>query len=434
VRTKRIFTAAVAVVTVITMAAGCSSSNSSAKNSSAPITLNFATNLIGSGASTSAVSEQLIKEFEAKYPNVHIELQTAAGTALQSLIQLSFSSDNVPDVFNFWRPQPAFNMDKYIASGKLGDLSSLAAEPSVKDLFDQSAWTTATVDGKVWGIPLESFSVPFIVNTKVFAEAGLPLPTTWDTLVSDVAALKAKGIIPWMVSQMPAEQSNERLLDYVLDRELGNQKALDLYAGKVSFKSPEVEKALADYLSISVNAGPSDASALTNNAAIAKYFNTGQAAMMLTNSGYLPAIDKAVASDMKVIPFPTIPGGAQTTANMEKDLTALMYASAKGLADPNKGPVIKDFLKFFTSHEAQTLLANQSILVPAIGVKGDPASTSTLFVDVQAQSAAAPGDKWLGNARTPSQQQVFYPLVAQAWTGAFTATQFADQLESMFHK
>jgi len=191
---------------------------------------------------------------------------------------------------------------------------------------------------------------------------------------------------------------------------------------------------LADYLSISVKAGPSDSSSLTNNAAIAKYFNTGKAAMMLTNSGYLPAVDKAVASGMKVIPFPTIPGGAQTSAHMEKDLTGLMYASAKGLADPNKGPVIKNFLKFITSHEAQTLFANASILVPAIGVKGDPATTTTLFADVQTQSAAAPGDKWLGNARTPSQQQVFYPLVAQAWTGALTATQFADQCETMFHK
>lgn len=419
----------------MTMAAGCSSSSSGSASSSAPpVTLSFATNMVGSGAATGPIVEQLIKDFEAKYPNVHIELQTAAGTALQSLIQLSFSSDNVPDVFNFWRPQPAFNMDKYIASGLLGDLSSLAAEPPVKDLFDASAWGTATVNGKVWGIPLQSFAVPLIVNTKVFADAGLPLPTTWDILVSDVAALKAKGIIPWMVSDLPAEQSNERLMDYVLDRELGNQKAMDVFSGKVSFTAPEVEKALADYLSIAVKTGPSDSSSLTNNAAIAKYINTGQAAMMLTNSGYLPAVDKAIAKDMKVMPFPLIPGGAQTEAHMEKDLTSLMYAGAKGLADPNKGPVIKDFLKFMTSHDAQTKFANASILVPAIGVKGDPATTTTLFADLQAQSAAAPGDKWLGNARTPSQQQAFYPLIAQAWTGAFTAPQFADKLEAMFKK
>jgi ABC-type glycerol-3-phosphate transport system substrate-binding protein len=155
--------------------------------------------------------------------------------------------------------------------------------------------------------------------------------------------------------------------------------------------------------------------------------------MLIDNSGYLPAIDKTVAESMKVIPFPTIPGGAETSSHMEKDLTTLMYASKAGLADKAKGPAIRNFLTFMTSLTAQKMFSNQSVLVPASKVTPDASKTGTLFADVQKATSALPGDKWLGNGRTPSQEQVFYPLMSQAWSGQFTGKQFAQQLQAMFH-
>ena len=432
-RRKRSIVAALAVAAV-TALAGCSGSSGSA-NGNAPVTLTFATNLISAEENgTSPVVKELISQFEAQHPNVTIEEQTSQATALQQVVQLAFASQDVPDVFNFWRPQPAFNMDKYIASGQLADLTDLANEPDVKSVFPDSSWQTATVDGKVWGLPLYNFAVPLVVNKKVFAAAGVPLPQTWADLKAAVPALKAAGYIPWTLSTQDAQQSDDRLLDYVLDRAIGNDGALALFRGERSFTDPAILQVLDEYLSISSGFGPDDAAALDNNAAIAKYFNTGRSAMLLTNSGYLPSIDKEAAKDMTVIPFPTMPGGAQTDPHIEKDLTTLMYASAASMRDESKGPVIRDFLKFVTSPEAQKMFADQSILVAAVNVQPDTAKTGELFAEVQEQTSSLEGDKWLGNGRTPSQQQAFYPLMAEAWTGAFTAQQFAERLDSMFHK
>jgi ABC-type glycerol-3-phosphate transport system substrate-binding protein len=432
-RRKRSIVAALAVAAV-TALAGCSGSNGSA-NGNAPVTLTFATNLISAEENgTSPVVKELISQFQAQHPNVTIEEQTSQATALQQVVQLAFASQNVPDVFNFWRPQPAFNMDKYIASGQLADLTDLANEPDVKSVFPDSSWQTATVDGKVWGLPLYNFSIPLVVNKKVFAAAGVPLPQTWDDLKAAVPALKAAGYIPWTLSTQDAQQSDDRLLDYVLDRAFGNDGALALFRGERSFTDPAVVQALDEYLSISSGFGPDDAAALDNNAAIAKYFNTGRSAMLLTNSGYLPAIDKEAAKDMTVIPFPTMPGGAQTDPHIEKDLTTLMYASAASMKDETKGPVVRDFLKFVTSPGAQKMFADQSILVAGVNVQPDTAKTGELFAEVQEQTSSLEADKWLGNGRTPSQQQTFYPLMAEAWTGAFTAQQFAERLDSMFRK
>jgi raffinose/stachyose/melibiose transport system substrate-binding protein len=435
--TKRALAVTATMAAIVLLAAGCStsppSSSVDAAKANAPVTLTFATNLISAQPTgTSPVTKELIAQFEKKYPNVKIQLEESQATALQPVIQLAFASNKVPDVFNFWRPQPAFNMNTYIASGELGNLTSLAKTKSIHNEFPATSWATATVDGKVWGLPLENFSVPLIVNKAVFSKAGLPLPTTWAKLKSDVPALKSKGIIPWTLSTQPVQQSDDRLLDYVLNGELGNAKALALFEGKGSFTSPAVEKALSDYMSISSNDGPSDAAALDDNSAIAKYFNTGQSAMLIDNSGYLPAIDKSVAANMEVIPFPTIPGGVETTPHIEKDLTTLMYASKAGLADKAKGPAIRNFLAFMTSPTAQKMFAEQSVLVPATKVSLDPAKTGQLFASVQKTTSTLPGDKWLGNGRTPSQEQTFYPLMSQAWSGQFTAKQFAQQLQAMF--
>lgn len=432
-RKRRVAMAAAAAVALAAAVTACGSSNGSSGSGS--VTITFATNQItAQDNGTTPVFKQLISDFEKQNPGVHIQLEEAQATALQPLIQLAFASHNVPDVFNFWRPQPAFNMNNYIASGELGDLSSLARTPAVKSEFAASAWQTATVGGKVWGLPLVDFSVPFLVNKAVFDKAGLPLPTTWQRLVSDVPALKAKGFIPWTVSTESTDQSDDRLLDYVLDRELGNQAALGLFRGTGSFTFAKVEKALADYFSVADGYGPPDAASLDDNAAIAKYYNTGKSAMLLTNSGYLPSVSASAAKTTEVLPFPVIPGGAEQSPHIEKDLTTLMYASAAALNSPTTGPLVKKFLTMATSPKTEQALADQSVLAAAARVKANPAMTGPLFAGVQQTTAAEPGDKWLGNARTPSQQQSFYPLMAATWTGSLSATNFASQLESMFHQ
>jgi ABC-type glycerol-3-phosphate transport system substrate-binding protein len=431
-RKRRVAMAATALA-VAAAATACASSNGS--NGSGSVTITFATNQItAQDTGTTPVFKQLISDFEKQNPGVHIQLEEAQNTALQPLIQLAFASHNVPDVFNFWRPQPAFNMNNYIASGELGNLTPLARTPAVQSEFPASSWQTATVGGKVWGLPLTNYSVPLIVNKAVFAKAGLPLPTTWHTLVSDVPALKAKGYIPWTVSTESTDQSDDRLLDYVLDRELGNQAALNLFEGKDSFTSPQAEKALADYMSVSAGYGPPDASSLDDNEAIAKYYNTGRSAMILTNSAYAPTVAGSAARTSEVIPFPLIPGGAETTPHMEKDLTTLMYASTAALSNPAIGPLVKKFLTLATSLQTEQALSDNDVLAAAPRVKVNASKTGQLFAEIQQTTSAEPEDKWLGNGRTPSQQQSFYPLMAETWSGSFSASSFASQLASMFQQ
>lgn len=431
-RGRRYVAAAAAGALAISLGA-TTASFASQRRAAPQVTITFATNQIGPGNGLSPALTKLISQFEQKYRNVHIQLIESQSTALQSVIQLDFSSHKVPDVFNFWRPDPAFNMNNYIASGELANLGSLYREPAVRKEFPALSWATATKQGKVWGIPMVNFFVPFVVNTAVFKAANLPLPTTWSRLVKDVPALKAKGYIPWAISTGTADQNDDRVLDYVFDRMLGNQAALNLFAGKGSWTSPKVVQAIADTAQITVNDAPVDASSLDDAEVLAKYFNTGKAAMYLGNSGFLTDISGSVLSHLKVLPFPLIPGGAEKTAHTEKDLTTLMYASSQAYNDPTTGPYVKDFLLWVTSPKAEQMYADASTPVPAVSVRYKPSDVGSLLAAAEKVQQPELQDVWLGEARQPSQELLFYPLVQEFWVGKFTPPQFAQQMQSMFH-
>ena len=69
----------------------------------------------------------------------------------------------------------------------------------------QTAWRTATLDGKVYGIPINMFYVEFLANKAVFDRAGVAIPTDWPSLLDAVKALKAKGELPWAISIGPID-------------------------------------------------------------------------------------------------------------------------------------------------------------------------------------------------------------------------------------
>ena len=95
---------------------------------------------------------------------------------------------------------------------------------------------------------------------------------------------------------------------------------------------------------------------------------------------------------------------------------------------------MKKFLTMATNSQMEQSLADNDVLAAATNVKTNPAKAGQLFTEIQTTSSAEPEDKWLGNARTPSQEQSFYPLMAEQWSGSFSVSSFASQLASMFQQ
>jgi multiple sugar transport system substrate-binding protein len=125
---------------------------------------------------------KLVKQWnargDAKVKLTYIPIaQYIGGTQLQA----AFSANKGPDIFVI---SPG-DFLRYYNGGVLYDLTD--ALGSGKDDFYASALSTRTVDGRIYGIPMESEPVLMFYSVKAFEKAGLSegdIPKTWDDLLN----------------------------------------------------------------------------------------------------------------------------------------------------------------------------------------------------------------------------------------------------------
>ncbi|HEY8654869.1 MAG TPA: ABC transporter substrate-binding protein [Dermatophilaceae bacterium] len=145
----------------------------------ANVTINWWT---GQSSDAENLLEKLAKEYTAAHPNITINTSSGASTTDQLLNKLSagFVSNTYPDIsytFGSWATQLG-------ESGRTQDITALTKAPSFGwDQFPASARATATVHGKVIGLPAVVDNLGLIYNKKLFDQAGLSYPTpewSWD--------------------------------------------------------------------------------------------------------------------------------------------------------------------------------------------------------------------------------------------------------------
>jgi ABC-type glycerol-3-phosphate transport system substrate-binding protein len=395
-----------------------------------PVTLRFGTSYVPAQPMGRPVREILAK-FQADYPNVSIAIEETPGNDHQTKIKLDASSDRVPDFFNYWRLDPGFGLDQIARAGRLADLTEWTkTDPAFTGLFDESSWRTASLDGKVYGVPVIMFYVEFLANKAVFDRAGVALPTDWPSLLASVKALKEKGELPWAVS-IGNDSQGGRAYNYVVNRMVGNERAMRMHGALEPINVPEMVQA-AEYLrALMVGYVPEDAIAIKNEVVYAKYVNANRGGLILDGSWVTATIKPEVQENLVVLEFPLLPGGAQAQRNVERDLTTLWYMSAKAMADDNKRPYVLELLRRLSSREAGKLFAEQAqVPIPMLGVEVDQDKVVRVAKEAQALALSVPANKWIPSAMRPDRRAKFEPLLGEFLAGKHEA--FVDQLGRIF--
>jgi len=99
--------------------------------------------------------------------------------------------------------------EELVKAGLMRDLTDLANKEHWKDVIrPASLLTECTVDGKVYCIPVNIHSWQWLwLSNKAFADAGVPVPKTWDEFVAAAPALEKAGKIPLAVGQQAWQTS-----------------------------------------------------------------------------------------------------------------------------------------------------------------------------------------------------------------------------------
>lgn len=149
-----------------------------------PITIEFWTH---EDVNRQALEDRYIAEFMEKHPNVTVNVTRQSATKVIELIQTAFAAGEGPTIFNL-----SIN-DEYplIAAGRVAPMNYKAAgykdAKEVIGSYVEGMLDPVTVDGDVYGLPLELTNWCIFINKKVFKDAGLnpetDYPKTWEEMV-----------------------------------------------------------------------------------------------------------------------------------------------------------------------------------------------------------------------------------------------------------
>lgn len=175
----------------------------------------------------------LIADFEARNPDIHVtQIGTADYSKLNSAIQDGYGTPDVVQLEYFALPQ-------YAVSGQLRDLTSRTT--NYGSFYTPGSWSSVQLDGRVYGVPMDSGPMAFFYNQEVFEQAGVDASKirTWDDYYRAAKKLKENGVyiaaddgdasfynaMIWLAGGRPYNTSHDgKEVSITLDTDTGTQE------------------------------------------------------------------------------------------------------------------------------------------------------------------------------------------------------------------
>ncbi|WP_457032251.1 ABC transporter substrate-binding protein [Kitasatospora sp. P5_F3] len=386
------------------------------------------------GDATNKVEKQIADTFNKTSP-VKVVLDTVPGADYQQKLQTVINTPQAPDVFFNWG---GGSIQPFVKADLLLPLDGfIAKEPGLKDNFLPSVFNSAVVDGKPYGIPMRGTQpVLLFHNKKVLADAGLAAPKTWDELVTDAKALKAKGITPIALGggdKWPTLMWFEYLYDRIAGPGLFQQA---LNGDKAAWASEDSRRALATLKEL-VDAGAFgtnfDSVKFTDGGAPALVAK-GKAAFELMGSWYYSTQQDAnpdfAKSGLGYTNFPSVSGGKGDPAAVVGN-TNNFYSVLKKTKHPEAAAA---FLKLMYSDEfvqAQLAVGNLPTTTNTVNFLDTAASPAYSKYQYELVKAAPSFQLSWDQAYPPSAMTPIHTAVQQFFNGKTDADGFIKAMQAL---
>lgn len=284
--------------------------------------------------------------FEAKNPNIQVEMQFVPFDSYQQKLITAFASGEAPDVFHcsvgwatdLWRQGVLLQLDSFISGAK----------EVQKDQFVASGWLYNNRDGKTFGIPMEGPDTDVIgFNVDVLKAAGLDTSfeamPTWNDFLTYARKLTIKNA-DGSFKQAAFQVSDFRgFNDFVSWNYANGGKLYKPDFSGVEINAKNGVEVIEWYRQLlyqeKVSAAPSA------NQDLLALLLSGQAAMVFSGSYNAQNLkDQNANFNFGYFPIPTGPSGSKRTARSWCNMTVLSKA-------PKNQEAAWTFARFNASHE-----------------------------------------------------------------------------------
>lgn len=143
--------------------------------------------------------KRIFNRLGERYPYLDIEDASIAGAEFLFILKTDFANGNDPNIFGLW-PGSDFNL--LVKERKVADLTDLLKEdPAWYDQFKETTWDMVTVDGHIYGLPIELIYEGLFINRDLFETYDVKIPTTYEELLQAIKIFKENDIIPIAYNQ-----------------------------------------------------------------------------------------------------------------------------------------------------------------------------------------------------------------------------------------
>jgi len=395
-----------------------------------------------SGPPGEPIRQAAIDRFNKANPNSKITATFFQNDAYKQKIKTAIGAGQAPTMIWGWG---GGGLKSYVEASQVEDLTDWFAQQSaLKDKIFPSSFGAATVNGKIYAMPIETVQ-PIILyyNKKVFEQVGVQPPQSYGDILALLPKFNAKGIAPFSLGGQ-SRWTNMMWLEFLLDRQAGPDVFNRVFAGeKNAWSDPAVLEMLTKVQNlVKADAFEKGFSSVTadSNADQALLY-TGKAAMMVHGS-WSYGIQQAQGGDfvksgaLGFMNFPGIEGGKGDPKNTVGNPGQYLSISSKASAEAKETAK-----KFFST----TLVDNDEVAgwiksggVPII--KGSDAQLASSpdaeflkFVYNTSANATTFAQSW-DQALSPTAAETLLDNIAKLFQLQITPQQWVDSMNGVIGK
>lgn len=352
--TKWIFKLIIAGLMIITLSACQPKSekrSSERETTDEPITLTIRNPKV----EISTQFEEMVMAYELEHPHVDIQVHTVGGAADDLAdLKAQIAAGDGPDIFT----NTGYD-NVEIWSDYLEDLSD---QPWIKHAYKDTL-KPVTMDGKVYGMPLNLEGYGFIYNKDLFNKAGLQtLPKTLSELQQAAELIQAAGITPFATGYYEEWKLGDHLLNIAFAQQKDPQAFINhLNNGKTKITDNQKFLDIISLLDTTLKYGNDNPLTTDYNTEV-NLFATGKAAMIQQGNWIQPMIDQ-ISPDMN-IGFLPIPINEELADAIVVGVSNYWVVNKQSSAEKKREA--KKFLNWMVSSEqGKSFMTKQFKFIPA---------------------------------------------------------------------
>lgn len=253
--------------------------------------------------------EEAASQYEQAHSGVKLALHSLDSASYKEKLAADFTGTAQDiDVFYDWAPA---KLTQLVKAGRVLPLDGYISDEKLTEIKKDSQ-KSFVVDGKLYGLPMNSSMMLVYCNRELFEKAGAQLPATWSELLAAGEKLKALGVRPLAVGAGDSWLAGA-LYENLAVREVGAEKCSAVLAGEASMLDDPGFRTAAEKMNELCRDGILGDNPLqvTDTDALGDFID-GKAGMLLDGSWAAASIDNTpdrAAADVVPIIFPLAEAG-----------------------------------------------------------------------------------------------------------------------------